>query len=506
MSVKLRGKTAPRLWTPPLRTLTRRTSLGYELAEFAGLIGSPFDPWQRWLGIHMLELNRDGSLRFRICPVIAGRQCGKSTFAAVLCLYFLYVRGAQLVLSAAQDLSRAREHERFCLDMIRSSPWLASELGHVHGSSGDEWFRVANGSEDEDGPVDVFSTAAGGRYKITAANRKAGRGASADLLFWDELRESYGFDGGWSALSATTLARPDALIVAMSNAGDSRSVVLSQLRESALAGKDPGLGLFEWSAPPAAALDDTGALRQAMPGLGHSVSLSAVTTLIASQPATVTRTEIFGQWVDLLNQAIDYAAWTACHDPAGDLSGARDRISACVDVSPDGEHVTLALAAPAGNQVRVEVRAAWPSTEQARAELPAMLAKIRPRVISWFPGGPAGVLATTLRPRPGTEPPPLERARPGMPAYAELTGVRVSEACMTFADLVRARLVLHPGDELLNNHVRNAEKMHVGSDNAYRFTRKGGHCDAVYAASGAVALALQIPAAKRARVRLLEAG
>ena len=44
---KLTGKTEPRLWTPPQRTLTRRTSLGYEVADFASLIGEPLLPWQR---------------------------------------------------------------------------------------------------------------------------------------------------------------------------------------------------------------------------------------------------------------------------------------------------------------------------------------------------------------------------------------------------------------------------------------------------------------------------
>ena len=34
---------------------------------------------------------------------------------------------------------------------------------------------------------------------------------------------------------------------------------------------------------------------------------------------------------------------------------------------------------------------------------------------------------------------------------------------MTFADLVRARLIVHPGDEILTSHVRGAEKLFVGA-------------------------------------------
>lgn len=488
MAAKLTGKTQPRLFTPPLRTLTRRTSFGFELADFAERIGQPLDPWQRWLGIHLFETGRDGTPRFRIAPVIAGRQCGKSLFSAVTCLYFLYVRGAELVLSAAQDLSRAREHMRLCLELIEASPWLDYKNVHVHGSSGDEWFRIPGG----------------GRYKITASNRKAGRGATADLVFVDELREIYEWDA-WAALGATTLARPGSLILPMSNAGDSRSKVLAGLRASAQAGKDRGLGLFEWSAPPGASLGDWPAIAQAMPGLGHTVSRQNIETLIASQPVAVSQTEIMGQWVDLLNQAFDVQGWDAGFDPAGNMNSLRDRISACVDVSPDTGHVTLAIAAPLpSGGVRVELQAAWDSTEAARAELAARLTKIRPRAVSWFPGTAAGVLAGILRPRPGTDPPPLERSHPSRPAYAEHTGVRVSEACMTFADLVQSRLVVHPGDDLLSTQVRNAEKLYVGADSAWRFTRKGGSCNAVYACAGAAAIAMQFPAAKRARIRILQ--
>lgn len=159
----LKGRTVPRLWTPPARTLTKKTSWGYQLDEFAQQIGRPFDPWQRWLGVHLLEKGRDDNLRFRNATAIAGRQCGKSQFNAVLALYFLYVRNVRLVLSAAQDLGRARDHMRLCLEFIEASPWLDYKNVQVHGSSGDEWFQVPGG----------------GKLKIVASNRKAARGASA---------------------------------------------------------------------------------------------------------------------------------------------------------------------------------------------------------------------------------------------------------------------------------------------------------------------------------------
>ncbi len=46
---KLIGCTEPRLFTPPLRPLTRATTRGFEVIEFATLTGKPLLPWQEWL-------------------------------------------------------------------------------------------------------------------------------------------------------------------------------------------------------------------------------------------------------------------------------------------------------------------------------------------------------------------------------------------------------------------------------------------------------------------------
>ena len=108
-----------------------------------------------------------------------------------------------------------------------STPWCSSgcaaaELdGKPRNVNGDEWFRVKSG----------------GRYRITASNSRAGRGLSVDELNIDELRTQASWDA-WSALSKTTMARPHAQTWCMSNAGDDSSVVLNQLRDSALAGRD----------------------------------------------------------------------------------------------------------------------------------------------------------------------------------------------------------------------------------------------------------------------------
>jgi hypothetical protein len=468
---KLYGLTEPRLFTPPLRTLNRRTSKGYELAEFAEMVGEPLLPWQRWAGIHALETVPGGEFRFRVIVILVGRQNGKSNLKRMISLWRMYMEGTKLILGVAQDVSLAREQWQMAMDTINASPDLSAEMGQVRRVNGDEWFKASTG-----------------RYKISAATRGAGRGLSIGELNIDELREQRSWDA-WSALSKTTMAVPNSQIWCMSNAGDDQSVVLNQLRDAALAERDPSICLLEWSAPDDCALDDVQAWRQANPGMGYTVSEAAIRTALATDPPAVFRTEVLCQKVDQLEGAIDFNAWRSCEDPQGTMEPYRKRLAACLDIARDGQHVTLAVAArQEDGSVRVEIVKAWSNTDDVRAELPALRGKIRPVVFGWYPGGPAGALAPLMR--------QFKEAQ-------ELTAGKASEACQGLADLVRTRQVVHPGDPLLDAHVKGAQKLVSGD--GWRFGRKGSnqHVDAAYAAAGAAYLALSMPAVVRSRIRML---
>lgn len=502
---KLIGKTQPRLWTPPLRKLTRATSHGYAIAEFADAIGEPLLPWQRWLVIHAMELNPDGSYRFRVVVVLVSRQNGKSSVKRTVSLWRLYVDGARLILGTAQDLSLAREQQNYCLDTIYECPDLASELVQVRKASGDEWFKVADAEieyDDQDG--DESLTLAGtGRYKIAASNRKAGRGLSVDELTIDELREWRSWEP-WSALSKTTMARPNGQTWCMSNAGDDQSVVLNQLRDAGLSGRDPSIGIFEWSGEDGCELEAWDQIRQANPGLGYTVSEAAIRTALTTDPPNVFRTEVLCQKVDQLDGAIDYEAWKACADATGVMNAVRDRLAACLDVAPDGQHASLAVSGrlPDGRP-RIEVIAEWTSMASVRAELPALLERVKPRAFGWYPGGPAGEMATILQPLALKYNRHHGKRQDGdWPENGQIAGAKVSQVCMELTGLVRDRAIVHAGQELADMHVRGASKLATGD--GWRFTRRGeGHCDAVYAIAGAVCASLTMPAPKRARLRMI---
>jgi hypothetical protein len=152
-------------------------------------------------------------------------------------------------------------------------------------------------------------------------------------------------------------------------------------------------------------------------------------------------------------------------------------VAVCVDVAPDGAHVTLAGAAVLDDErVRIEVIAAWSSTEAARRDLPGLLRKVAPAAIGWFSTGPAAAIGVDLRPHE-----PLE-----------LKGTEVNEVCQGFADLVVGHRLLHSDDPLLNTHISATAKLRSGD--GWRFCRKGaGHVDAAYAAAGATFIARTLP-------------
>ncbi|MGE3414185.1 MAG: terminase [Dehalococcoidia bacterium] len=464
----LLGRAEPRLCTAPLRELTPETSLGAQAVRFAEEVcGLTLLPWQKvWL-TRALELRPDGGLRFRTLVSTLPRQNGKSFLLKVLALYFMYVRGAPLILGTAQDLGIAREAWQGAVDIATDVDDLAVEVDRVRQANGEQEIRLVSGA----------------RYRISATTRSAGRGLSVDLLVLDEARH-LDWDS-WGALSKTTIARPDSLVVLISNAGDDTSVVLNSLRASALSGADEALGLLEWSAAPGCDLDDREAWAQANPSLGHTLSESALRAAMATDPAAVFRTECLNQQVDRLDTALDLAAWKASADPSGTLAPLRDRLAAVVDVSPDGSHVTLCGAAAVDDtRVRVEVLAAWDSVAQARRELAALLGKVKPRIVGWFPSGPAAQLGVTLR---------------GLEAV-ELKGADVTECCQEFAALVSAGSILHPADPLLDAHVAGTSKLWAGD--GWRFARRGGgHVDAAYACAGAVRLARTLPAPSMPRHR-----
>jgi len=355
------GSETPRVFTPPLRELTPDTTWGFGAITFAhDVLGVELLPWQRWLLLHALEVLPDGSFRFRNVVVLVARQNGKSTLSQVLALFFLFVLDVALVLGTAQDLDTAEEVWEGAQDMVEGTPELAELANKPTRINGRKSTNLKSGQ----------------RYKVRAASRKAGRGLSGDLILLDELREHQTWDA-WGAITKTTMARPNAQIWALSNAGDMASVVLRYLRlmahkslgdpDGINAAEDPAsllgdadldadeaeqiaeeaddsLGIFEWSAEPGRPVGDKDGWVAANPGLGYTISERTIASAARTDPEWVFRTEVLCQWSSgALEGPFPAGSWEAGTDAASTIP-ADERFAFCLDVSWDRTRSSIGVA------------------------------------------------------------------------------------------------------------------------------------------------------------------
>lgn len=363
------GCERPRLFTPPLRRLTRRTTLGFAVIDFArDVLGISLFPWQEWLLKHALELLPDGTPRFRTVVVLVARQNGKSTLSQVLALFWLYVLQRRLVVGTAQTLDLAEEVWAGAVELAEGTPELAEAIEHVVQTNGRKSLEV----QAVDGDGDPFTV----RYKVQTASRRGGRGLSGDLILLDELREHQSWHA-WAAVTKTTMARAHAQVWALSNAGDVTSVVLRHLRRMGhaalgdpdginkdgvqdledLAGAeqaglevdelDESLGLFEWSSTPGCDKWDRGEWAQANPSLNYpgGIGERAIAAACATDPELeVFRPEVLCQWNEGAGEGpFPPGTWQAGEDPASRVPDG-EPVMYCVDVEHDRTRSVIAIA------------------------------------------------------------------------------------------------------------------------------------------------------------------
>jgi hypothetical protein len=474
------GREKPRLQTKdPYERWTEKNTLGFDAIRFAeDFLELKLLPWQKYFLIRVLATDLSGDFLYRQILLLVGRQSGKTTLLRVIVLYLMFIGRREgkhripmgLVLGAAQNVGIANETWENVIAMAQGDAELSSEIAQVRRANGSQVLNLKNGS----------------RYQVTATTRGAGRGLSVDLLLLDELREQRDWLA-WNALTSTTLARPHALTLATSNAGDDESVVLNTLRESALNGTDPTLCIMEWSAPPGADINDPEMWAYGVPAMGHTITESAVRGMLASSTPNGFRTEVMCQRVDALDSLVSTEAWAGCEDSEfTSLKDARGRVMLCIDVSPDLSHVTLCAATTASSSTyKATSIEAWSDIETARKELPDLIASINPHSIAWYPGGPAAAIGADLSKLKGTR-------------VVEIKGADVPAACQGLVGLVSSKRMIHPDDSLLTAHVTSATKLAAGD--GFRFGRKGGPCDAAYALAGALHLARTVQVVGKPRI------
>lgn len=458
------GITEPRVWTKPLRELTPDSSRGFEVIAFArDVLGVSLFPWEEWLLIHMLELNEDGTLRFRKALVIVGRQNGKTLLGAILSCFWLYVDSGRwadtlpersfVIVGAAQKLDIAMKPWK----QVRA--WAAPDDPKIGIApervpmlqSYTYKPRMVNGEVE-------LRTHGGATYLPRTFD--GARGHSAARLMLDELRQQYDYEG-WSAIEKSANAMFDSLLVCFSNAGTARSKVLRDVRDIAHEGvEDPKTLWFvaEWSAHPDAPLTDREAFRQANPSAGYLPGMTIDGLMRAAADArekAVEQIEVLGQWVTAtIMSFIDFGEWAACADaPEVDERGAivhegsaiptGGRTMLGVDVSSDRKMSYIAAAGLRADELaHVEVIAQRPGMMWVVPYLEQVKAKTGITEVALQGRGCAA--ADLIE--------PLKRA--GFTVH-EITGTPMLNTAGRLKDAVRDGLVRHRSQPVLDMAVEN---------------------------------------------------
>lgn len=366
------GSIEPREWTAPLVSLSPETSAGYDVIQFGEEVcGIVLYPWQRWLLIHALELNEDGTYRFKRVHLLVGRQNGKTTVAKLLILYWLYVDSAAnpaklkakdfKVLATAQNLEKAHETWEEVLDYCDPAPPKEKDAAMMPLVPA---LQALSLKPSRRTGFQRIKTKAGASYSIASTTgTKAGRGGSSARIFLDELREHRTWDA-WNAIKNTKNARWNAQLWTASNAGDRRAIVLKELRAQMLAAiaewrkyvstglwtleqwankHDSTSALFEWSAAEGMPKSDVGGILQANPSVGWGVN--DLETLVADSKSDVEadfRTEVLCQWVESLVQPhVDPTWWEKC---AHKTSSPEGRMVASIDIPIDRKRAYVGIA------------------------------------------------------------------------------------------------------------------------------------------------------------------
>jgi hypothetical protein len=485
------GSVTPRLWTPPLRDLSDpASSWGYVFIAFCTAIGWPLDDWQRWLAVHLGELFPDGSQRYRKAIILVARQNGKTVFARLLVLFWLFVERVPYVHGTHKDRGEAKKSWREVIEMAESVPLLADALPTDHArlqiSEGDFWNEH------------------GAHYGFSAPNRKAGRGKTVHRALIDELLEHKNRDC-WNALIPGMNALSGAMAVCITNEGDESSIVLHEEYDSALEAAETGdpetdTFLAAWSAPSNADPEDLEALACANPSLNrprpNGTGLTERALLGEARKAKRAggrtlaefKIEMMCMRIDQLDPAIRPEDWAACAWripwPLVDLAEHRRQVALCFDVAADNSHATLAAAVTLDGITHIEILKGWNGYEarkQLRADLPGLLARYKPRKCLWFPGGPAAAVADEWAGR-----------RVSNVLMEPIRAEDVVRACMGLEEQTAAGHVRHTRDPLLDLHIRQAQQLPQGD--GWRFVRRGqAPIDASYAAAGAVHAARVLP-------------
>jgi phage terminase large subunit-like protein len=435
--VGLIGSTEPRIHTP----LLTGPSKSQEVADLAEKIGLPLIPWQRWVLDDLLAVDDAGMWRKKTSLVLVARQNGKTHLARMLILSHLFLWGSKNVLGMSSNRNMALDTFRQVAYTIQDNEFLLKQVRQI---------RLANGQES-------ITLNNGARYEIAAATRDAPRGKTADFLYIDELRE-------WTPESFTaalpvTRARPNAMTLMTSNAGDGFSTVLNDLRERCLSYPPDNLGFYEYSAPQHSKIHDRKAWAMANPALGHLINEQTLEESVNTNSIEATKTEMLCMWVDSTVSPWVYGSIEACSDSTLEIPIGPMTIMA-FDIAPTRRSGALVMGQLKDGKIAVGLAQLWHSDIaideiKMSSDINEWAKKYHPHIIC-FDKYATQTVASKLE-QSGWR---LE----------DCSGQKFYQACSDLANALAQNTLVHSGQQDLVQHLNNCATK--TSDFGFRIIRR----------------------------------
>lgn len=434
--------TAPSLTLPRIRSVPDvSSSAGVEAIELAASVGLHLDPWQQFALKDGLGEHGNTWASFEVA-VIVGRQNGKGSILEARELAGLFLFDEQLILHSAHQFKTAAEGFRRILTLIENTDWMRKRVKTVTRSHGDEGIELTTGQ----------------RLRFVARSRSSGRGFTGDCVILDE---AFNLDAeDMAALLPTLAARPNPQVWYASSAGMATSSQLAAVRERGLTGGDSSLAYLEWSADPAADLDDRAAWAAANPAMGIRISPDFIARERAALPDAEFARERLGIWAPVGgNDVVNVAAWQACAD---ENSTPSDPVVFAVDVGPDSASAAIAVCGVNDDgRHHLEIVATGSGISWVEPRLVDLAEK-------WAPSGvviDAKSAGASL----------IDRLTAGNHNVLVTNADQLANACALFQTAVHEGTMRHRDEPSLNLALVNAKRRPLGE--RWAWTRKGSSHD-----------------------------
>lgn len=383
---------------------------------------------------------------------IMARQNGKTHAMRMRILAGLYIFGEKSVIAMSQSRILSLDTFRQVVDMAEGTSWTRKRIKRVSRTNGQEELEVY---------CEHYPKACKGKcdrvrkYSVKTANAESPRGATADLLWIDELREIN--QPTWAAATPLTRARPNAQTWVTSNAGDDSSTVLNELRQRALTFSSDRLGWFEWSA----ASDDIWDIenwKMANPALGHTIQIENLHDSAKFDHPDAFRTESLSIWINAIDSPFPLDIWERGRSEIAIEDDLPTYMALDLSFNREKAYLVTVQQKPEGKLGCFVHEWTGLSNTQLASEIATLSRRFRPRVLAYDPNT-AGYLAPTLS-RAGIAVAPTAWASTAFSIFCDQT-----LAAMNSGQLV------HAGQDILKEHLA-ATARKPASDGGWRIARR----------------------------------